>query len=100
MYVDDMISEGNNEAEVVYLKNSAKAIFKEGGFVLHKWLSKNPRLEEGDFDRNNSELSYAKKQLGSKSSETKVLGVHWNKVRDTFEVRFPLENVKQQNVIS
>ena len=94
MYVDDMISEGNNQAEVVYLKNSAKAIFKEGGFVLHKWLSNNPRLEEGDFDRNNSELSYAKKQLGSKSSETKVLGVHWNKVRDTFEVRFPLEKCK------
>ena len=94
MYVDDMISGGNNEAEVVYLKNSAKTIFKEGGFVLHKWHSNNPRLEEGDFDRNNSELSYAKQQLGSKSSETKVLGIHWNKVRDTFEIRFPLEKCK------
>ena len=94
MYVDDMISGGNNEAEVVYLKNSAKTIFKEGGFVLHKWHSNNPRLEEDDFDRNNSELSYAKQQLGSKSSETKVLGIHWNKVRDTFEIRFPLEKYK------
>ena len=94
MYVDDMISGGNNEAEVVYLKNSAKAIFKEGGFVLHKWHSNNPRLEGDDFDRNNSELSYAKQQLGSKSSEAKVLGIHWNKVRDTFEIRFPLEKYK------
>ena len=94
MYVDDMISGGNNEAEVVYLKNSAKAIFKEGGFVLHKWHSNNPRLEEDDFDRNNSELSYAKQQLGSKSSETKVLGIQWNKVRDTLEIRFPLEKCK------
>ena len=58
MYVDDMISGGNNEAEVVYLKNSAKTIFKEGGFVLRKWRSNNPRLDERDFDRNNSELSY------------------------------------------
>ena len=94
MYVDDMISGGNNEAEVVYLKNSAKTIIKGGGFVLHKWHSNNPRLEEGDFDRNNSELSYAKQQLGSKSSETKVLGIHWNKVRDTFEIRFSLEKCK------
>ena len=70
MYVDDMISGGNNEAEVVYLKNSAKTIFKEGGFVLHKWHSNNPRLEDGDFDRINSELtSYAKQQLGNKSSK-------------------------------
>ena len=83
MYVDDMISGGNNEAEVVYLKNSAKTIFKEGGFVLHKWHSNNPRLEAN-----------AKQQLGSKSSETKVLGIHWNKVRDTFELRFPLEKYK------
>ena len=88
MYVNDMISGGNNEAEVVYLKNSAKK------FVLHKWYSNNPRLEEGNFDRNNSELSYAKQQLGSNSSETKVLGIHWNKVRDTFEIRFPLEKCK------
>ena len=94
MYVDDMISGGNNEAEVVYLKNSAKAIFKEGGFVLHKWHSNNPRLEGDDFDRNNSELSYAKQQLGSKSSEAKVLGIQWNKVRDTLEIRFPLEKCK------
>ena len=93
MYVDDMISGGNNEAEVVYLKNSAKTIFKGGGFVLHKWHSNNPRLEEGDFDRNNSELSYAKQQLGSKSSETKVLGIHWNKVRDMLGIRFSLEKM-------
>ena len=69
MYVDDMISGGNNEAEVVYLKNSAKTIFKGGGFVLHKWHSNNPRLEEGDFDRNNSELSYAKQRLKSKQAK-------------------------------
>ena len=94
MYVDDMISGGNNEAKVVHLNNSAKTIFKEGGFVLHKWHSNNPRLEEGDFDKNNSELSYAKQQLESKSSETKILGIHWNKVGDTFEIRFPLEKCK------
>ena len=36
MYVDDMISGGNNEAEVVHLRNNVKTIFKEAGFVLHK----------------------------------------------------------------
>ena len=67
------------------MNNKGKTIFKEGGFLLRKWHSSNPRLEECDSDRNNSELSYAKLQLGSKSSETKTLGIHWNKVRDTFE---------------
>ena len=60
MCVDDMISGGNNEAEVVHVKNKAKTIFKEGGFLLHKWHSNNPRLEECDSDRNNLELSYVK----------------------------------------
>ena len=36
MYVNDMISGGDNEAEVVHLKNNAKAIFQEGVFLLHK----------------------------------------------------------------
>ena len=36
MYVNNMISGGDNEAEVFHLKNNAKAIFQEGGFLLHK----------------------------------------------------------------
>ena len=36
MYVDDIMSGGNNEAQVVHLQNSAKTIFKEGKFLLHK----------------------------------------------------------------
>ena len=97
MYVDDMISGGNNEAEVVHVKNEAKTIFKEGGFLLHEWHSNNPRLEECDSDRNNSELPYAKQQLERKSRETKILGIHWNKTRDTFEIRFPLVKCKATN---
>ena len=94
MYLDDMISRGNNEAEVAHLKNKAKAIFKESGFLLHKWHSNNPRLEERDSDRNNSEFSYAKQQLGSKSSKAKILGIHRNKARGTYEIRFPLVKCK------
>ena len=52
MYVDDMISGGNNEAEAAHLKNNTKAIFQEGGFLLHKWYSDNPRLEELSVTQN------------------------------------------------
>ena len=51
-------------------------------------------MEECDSDKNKSELSYAKQQLGSKSSETKILGIHWNKARETFEISFPLVKCK------
>ena len=64
------------------------------GFLLRKWDSNNPRLEECDSGKNNSELSHAKQQLERKSSETKILGIHWNKARDMFEIRFPLEKCK------
>ena len=97
MYVEDLISRGNNETEVVHLKNKSKIIFKEGGFLSHKWYLNNPRLEECDSDRNNSELPYAKQQLERKSRETKILGIHWNKARDTFEIRFPLVKCKATN---
>ena len=92
-----MISGGNNEAEVACLKNSAKTICKRGRFVLHKLHSNNPRLEklnECDSDKNNSELSYGKQQLRSKSCKTKTLRIHWNKARDKFEIRFPTEKFK------
>ena len=36
IYVDDRISGGNNKAGIVHVKNKAKTIFKEGGFLLHK----------------------------------------------------------------
>ena len=39
-------------------------------------------------------MSYAKQQLGSKCSETKILGIHWNKAGDTFEIGLPLEKYK------
>ena len=51
-------------------------------------------MEECDSDRNKSELSYAKQHLGSKSSKTKILGIHWNKARETFEIRFHLVKCK------
>ena len=72
-------------------------ILKECGFKLHKLHSNNPRLEklnECDSDKNNSELSYGKQQLRSKSCKTKTLRIHWNKARDKFEIRFPIEKCK------
>ena len=59
-------------------------------FVLHKWNSNKTELEN-TFDREevDTELSFAKKQAGTEPSESKILGLPWDKKKDTLAVTFP-----------
>ena len=76
LYVDNVISGGNNIPEVKQLKTTIIKIFGEANFKLHKWHSNMNELED-----NNAEdgLTYAKSQLGVRRNETKILGVLWEK---------------------
>ena len=89
LYVDDLISGGETATKVQHLKGSAKSIFGEAGFKLHKWHSNVPALEIPETPASEEEQSYAKEQLGVKKGETKLLGVPWNKIKDSIEVKFP-----------
>jgi hypothetical protein len=87
-YVDDVISGGETIMikQVQKFKEESVELFSQGGFPLHKWHSSDPRFEEqqpADEDQ-----TYAKEELGTKPAETKILGMKWDKAKDTLAVDF------------
>ena len=88
LYVDDILSGGQTVEETKELKNSTTKIFETASLKLHKWNSNVQSLEEDIADQEVS-LSHAKEQLGVKGGETTLLGLKWNKEKDTIGVTFP-----------
>ena len=92
LYVDDLITGGKTTKEVCHLKKTAVEIFGEAGFELHKWHSNEQTLESeanSEQEDEKEDESYAKEQLGVKPGETKMLGLLWDKLKDTMAVIFP-----------
>ena len=73
IYVDDLVTGGNNLEEVKEIKQNSVQLFKKGGFNLHKWNSNVSELKSEN--NNQSELTYAKQVLNQGSNETKILGL-------------------------
>ena len=111
-YVDDLLTGGQNVQQTKARKEIAQEIMSDATFKLHKWHSNCPELEEDSRQQETEiqstqlktreksanspaeteEQSYAKQQLQVKPSESKLLGVKWNKVEDTIAVQFPVVN--------
>jgi hypothetical protein len=90
LYVDDLLSAGATVQEAQIKKSKAKAIFQDAIFNLHKWHSNESELElDNDAKDGHDELSYAKQQLETTSSETKLLGLPWDKENDNLRIEFP-----------
>ena len=92
LYVDDIISGGCTTDKVSSLKETTVSMFEAAKFQLHKWHSNESKLESSEEDsdlQGNNKPSWAKKQLGVQSDETKLLGLTWNKSNDTLAVGFP-----------
>ena len=81
-------------------------IFQAGGFKLHKFHS-NCELESEEVNIKTSEESpeviikgdcndttYAKQQLGTQPSETKILGLLWDKKEDSVAIEIPSNKAK------
>ena len=69
------------------MKETAVHIFKAGGFELHKGHSNEIQLD--GKATNHDESTFAKESLGTKTSETKLLGIGWDKANDNLLVSFP-----------
>ena len=89
MYDDDLIIGGETTDRALELKHGAKSIFHEANFELHKWHLNEPALEAETTPQVEVEQSYAKQHLGVNKGESKLLGVPWDKKRDTIQVSFP-----------
>ena len=75
LYVDDLISGASSTSKALELKKTAKDIFGEASFELHKWHSNVKEVEKAEEQTVSGEnQSYAKQQLGVKEGETKLLG--------------------------
>ena len=96
VYVDDVISGGENEEQLRKFREEAIALFKAGGFTLHKWHSTIATLE--DQSQPDGYQTYAKEALGTTPLESKLLGLHWNKTVDTLAVNF--EECKKTNELT
>ena len=91
MYVDDLLTGGQTVQQVQMRKERAQEILHDATFELHKWNSNIPQLEETASSEALQEQSYAKQTLMVKPSESKLLGMKWDKRSDTLAVTFPNE---------
>ena len=102
MYVDDLMTGGNNISEVKEIKNQSIDLFAKGGFKLHKWHSNISSLENNSSE-NNNELTYAKQLFNNQQNCTKILGLVWDKKKDQISANVPkYQNklVTKRNILS
>lgn len=89
LYVDDLITGAPTVKQTQQQKEKATEIFNDAQFTLHKWKSNAPELEQQAKPEDHDEESFAKQQLGTKTSESKLLGLPWDPNADTLSVCFP-----------
>ncbi len=90
LYVDDLLTGGQTVPEARTRKEKSIEVLDDATFQLHKWHSNVKELErDSDQPENHDEQSFAKQQFGVQPSETKMLGLKWNKVEDTLTINFP-----------
>ena len=73
MYVDDLITGGESVKQALEAKQTARAIFSEAIFELHKWQSNARDLEADNSSPEEESQTLAKQQLGAKEGESKLL---------------------------
>ena len=86
LYVDDIISGGDEISKLYDMKWQMINIFKDGGFQLHKWHSNAAELE--DCISSDEAQTYADESLGARNKEASILGLKWNKNQDLISVNF------------
>ena len=89
LYVDDLISGAPTVTQAQQLKQGSTKIFNDAKFTWHKWNSNATELERNDSPSDGDDQTFAKQQLGTKTTETKLLGLPWDKVNDALSVPFP-----------
>ena len=80
LYVDDVISGGDEISSLQELKSDMIKIFKD------KWHSNAVELE--DSKSSDTAQTYANESLGAQNMEASILGLKWNKKQDLISVNF------------
>ena len=86
-FVDNLVTGGEQICKVEITKSDSIELFERGVFKLHKRQSNTqPERPMTNDHSAQSELNYAKKHLGTKPNETKILDLACDKHRDTFRI--------------
>ena len=93
LYVDDLLTGGQNTIQVQQRKEKAVELFSDAMFQLHKWHS-NIKEEDPNLIAAPEEQSFTKQQLNVKPSESMMLGLKWDKQQDTLAVMIPKEETQ------
>ena len=91
LYVDDWIGGGTTIAKAKEMKEAAMEIFADASFELHKWHSNVLELETGDAKSSIEDQTFARQQLCQGRGRSMILGLEWDKQRDTISVAVPTE---------
>ena len=94
-YVDDIVTGEVIVEKVKKIKKTSEKISGEACIELHKWHSNAKELEETQIEHS-SELSYAKQEFETRATDCKILGIPWDKSKDTLGVD-PDIPVKEQS---
>ena len=95
LYVDEIVTGEVTVEKVKKIKEISEKIFGEACIELHKWHSNAEELEETQ-EEHLSELSYAKQEFGTRANDCKILGISWDKSKDTIGVDLNIP-VKEQS---
>ena len=91
LYVDDLITSDATKFQKV--QETVIGVFRDAKFKLNKWHSNVKELDDSASARKR-DISFEKQELRTKTSESEILGVLWNKVKDTFGVDFQERDAK------
>ena len=83
--MDDIVNVEVIVEKVKKIKKILEKIFGEADIELHKWHSNAKELGETQ-EEHSSEVSYAKQEFGTPGTYCKILGIPWDKSKDTFGV--------------
>ena len=73
---------------------TATTIIGEATFKLHKWHSSNAEVEVGTATSDEESQSYAKRQLGTRKGESKLLEMSCDKEKDEIQVSVPISTAE------
>ncbi|UYV63276.1 hypothetical protein LAZ67_2003632 [Cordylochernes scorpioides] len=96
-YVDDLLTGAQTIAETKELIDQLKDLMKKGGFHLRKWNSNCQEIVS-----HVEEMNEEKKINLEKGAISKILGIVWDHVQDTFRVNItlPEEVVTKRDLLS
>jgi hypothetical protein len=92
-YVDDGLTGADDVPTAIQLQRELNDLFLQGGFILHKWNSNEPRVLE-HIDPSHQDVRNSQ-EIAEKEKSTKTLGIEWVTSSDEFHLTISIQPSQQ-----